>query len=289
MHTSKRYLLLYCKGIAMGAADVVPGVSGGTIALVTGIYEELIEAITRFDVKALLILRREGPGAAFRHTKASFLFTVLAGIATAIFSFSHLIVYLLNTRPVFAWSFFFGLISASLWILLRQITKWTITTIIAIAIGTVLSILIVMLPNVESTEISLGFVFFCGTIAICAMILPGISGSFILVLLGTYSFILDALSNFNLPVIVVFVCGALFGIVLFSRIISWLFARCRAPTLALMSGFVIGALVRTWPFRHLNNQGVTLENSLYPLLLIGLGILVVLGLELIGKHKQSQE
>ena len=289
MRTSKAYLLLYCKGIAMGAADVVPGVSGGTIALVTGIYEELIEALARLDPDALRTLRRKGASAAWRQTRANFLLTVLAGIATAIFSFSHVIAYLLETWPVFVWSFFFGLVLASLWLLLRRIARWTPETVIAIVIGMAFSISVTLLPGGASDEISLGFVFFCGMLAICAMILPGISGSFILVLLGAYSFILDAFSAFNLPVIAVFACGALLGIVLFSRLLSWLFAHHQARTLALLSGFVAGSLVRIWPWRHSDSQGTTLESGLYPLLLIGLGALLVLGLEIIGKRRQYDD
>ena len=285
MRTSKEYLFVYLKGIAMGAADLVPGVSGGTIALITGIYEELIATLAGFNTTALHILRRRGLRAAWRQTNAGFLLTVLGGIATAVLTFSQVIHALLKSEPLLVSSFFFGLVLASLGVLLAQIPKWNAATVIAVLIGVTLSVWLVFLPPRESTEIPLGLVFLYGMLAICAMILPGISGSFILVLLGAYSFMLDALSDLHLAVIAVFAGGALLGIVLFSRILKSLFTRFHVLTLALLSGFVSGSLVKIWPWRHPDNSFGALDIGLYPLLMIVLGAGLVLGLAFAGKRR----
>ncbi len=285
MRTSKEYMFVYLKGIAMGAADLVPGVSGGTIALITGIYEELIATLAGFNATALHTLRRHGLRAAWRQTNADFLLTLLGGIATAVLAFSQVIHALLESEPLLVSSFFFGLVLASMWVLLRQISKWNTTTVIAVLIGVTLSVWLVFLPPREITKIPLGLVFLYGMLAICAMILPGISGSFILILLGAYSFMLEALSNLNLAVIAAFAGGALLGIVLFSRILKSLFTRFHVLTLALLSGFISGSLVKIWPWRHPDNSFGALDIGLYPLLMIVLGAGLVLGLAFAGKRR----
>lgn len=249
MKAKRNYLMLVLKGIGMGAADVIPGVSGGTIAFITGIYEELIDSIRSFDLTALRKLLKFDLKGFWKHINGSFLFSVLAGIGISIFSLAKLMKYLLDTHPIFVWSFFFGLIIASAWLVAREVKKWGIGTIVALIAGTVAAYLITVLSP-ASTPDAWWFIMLSGAIAICAMILPGISGAFILLLLGKYAYIIGAVSAFNIPVLLLFAVGAVAGIISFSHLLSWLLAKHHGMTVALLTGFMVGSLNKIWPWKE---------------------------------------
>jgi len=216
VRTLKDYLLLYVKGISMGAADVIPGVSGGTVAFITGIYEELINSIKAIDLNAVRLLLSFQIAAFWKKVNGSFLICILGGIVTSLLSLSKLMTYLLTYHPISIWSFFFGLILVSSPLILRDIKQWNFITVLAFIVGIVAAYYITILTP-TSTPTNLFFIFFCGALAICAMILPGISGAFILLLIGKYEYMITALINFNLPVIIVFVLGCFLGLVAFAH------------------------------------------------------------------------
>lgn len=249
MKAKRNYLMLVLKGIGMGAADVIPGVSGGTIAFISGIYEELIDSIRSFDLTALRKLLKLDLKGFWKHINGSFLFSVLAGIAISIFSLAKVMKYLLETHPIFVWSFFFGLIIASAWLVAKEVKKWGVGTIVALIAGTVAAYLITVLSP-ASTPDAWWFIMLSGAIAICAMILPGISGAFILLLLGKYAYIIGAVSTFNLPVLGLFAVGAVAGIISFSHLLSWLLAKHHGMTVGLLTGFMVGSLNKIWPWKQ---------------------------------------
>ena len=249
MEKRKNYLLLVLKGCAMGAADVVPGVSGGTIAFITGIYEELINSIKGIDIQALKLLFTLRFTDFWKKINGSFLISVVGGIAISIFSLAKLMTWLLENHPTYIWSFFFGLIIASSVLVAKEIKKWNIFTIIALIAGACIAYTItVMTP--ASTPNTWWFIILSGAIAICAMILPGISGAFILLLLGKYTFILGAVSELNIGVLLLFVIGALLGITSFSHLLSWLLKNYHTLTVALLTGFMVGSLNKVWPWKE---------------------------------------
>jgi len=267
----KDYLLLYAKGIGMGAADVVPGVSGGTVAFITGIYEELIDSLKSINGDAVKLLLRFRLIEFWKNINGSFLIVVLAGIATSLLSLSKLMTYFLEYHPIQIWSFFFGLILVSSPLILRDILKWNLFTSLSFVAGVAIAYLITVLSPTE-TPTNLGFIFFCGALAICAMILPGISGAFILLLIGKYEYMINALISFDLPVIMVFVLGCFLGLLGFSRFLSWILTHYRFPTLALLAGFMIGSLNKVWPWKeviayrinHEGQQVAALDRSILP-------------------------
>lgn len=242
------YLLLILKGMAMGAADVIPGVSGGTIALITGIYEELLFSIKSINLKAVKLLFTGKVAAFWKTINGNFLLSVVLGIGISIFSLAKGMTYLLHHYPILVWSFFFGLIIASTIYVARTITVWNAKTVIAGIAGIAIAYCITVISPTEANT-AWYFIFFSGVIAICAMILPGISGSFILVLLGMYSFILGALGELNIPVLLVFATGAAIGIIGFSNFLSWLLKRYHTLTIALLAGFMVGSLNKIWPWK----------------------------------------
>ena len=242
------YLLIFLKGFGMGSADVVPGVSGGTIAFITGIYEELIDSIKSIDLGALKVLRKEGIAAAWNHINGWFLVALFGGVIVSVFSLAKGLKYLLEHEPVLLWSFFLGLILASAVFVGRQIKNWNAITLLFLVVGTGLALLI-SLSSGFSTPNELWFVFIVAAIAICAMILPGISGSFILVIMGQYSHILDAVDERDFKTILVFMAGALVGLLSFARLVSFLFKKFRDATIALLTGFMIGSLPKVWPWK----------------------------------------
>lgn len=251
MKEKRNYLMLVLKGIGMGAADVIPGVSGGTIAFITGIYEELIDSIRSFDLTALRKLLRLDLRGFWRHVNGNFLVSVLLGIGISIFSLAKLMKYLLETHPIFVWSFFFGLIIASSWLVAREVKRWGVGTVIALVVGAAAAYLITVLNPVQTlTNPSWWFIILSGAIAICAMILPGISGAFILLLMGMYSFIIGAVSSFQWSVLLLFAVGAVAGIISFSHLLSWLLARFHGLTVALLTGFMVGSLNKIWPWKQ---------------------------------------
>lgn len=236
------------KGVCMGAADVIPGVSGGTIAFLMGIYGELLDSIKSINGEALKLLLKGQIGAFWKHINGTFLASLLTGIAISIFSLARLMKYLLEFHPIPLWSFFFGLILASAIYILKGLDKWSLQNILSLLVGVVMAAFI-CLASPAHTPDALWFVFLSGAIAICAMILPGISGSFILLLMGKYAFVMDAVSTFNIPVLMVFAAGAAIGIISFSHFLSWLLKKFYMLTIALLSGFMIGSLLKVWPWK----------------------------------------
>ena len=253
-------LALFFKGIAMGAADIVPGVSGGTIALITGIYEELIDSIKNISFRLFKILFTDGFKSFWKDLNGNFLLTLASGILLSILLLAQFISYLLVNHEFKIWGFFFGLILSSGLFLYRQVNTLSSSSFIYLSFGFLLSS-IISLTGPTSTPDNYFFVFFTGSIAICAMILPGISGSFILLLLSKYEYIINAIKDLKLDVLIVFSIGCIFGLLLFSRILSYLFTNYKNTVLSVLSGFLFGSLLKVWPFRRvietrINSEGV---------------------------------
>lgn len=266
------YFIISLKGIAMGAADVVPGVSGGTIAFISGIYEELLTSISAVNFKTLNLLKSEGVKSFWKAINGNFLISLLLGIGISIVSLAKLISWLLEHHPILLWSFFFGLVLASILYIGKQITEWKIATVVILVLGAALAYWITTLDPLISEDTSPLFLFFAGAIAICAMILPGISGAFILVLLGAYKPVLEALDNRDFKVIGIVTTGSVVGLLLFSRILKWLFSHYKNLTLAVLTGFVLGSLNKIWPWKETltwreNSDGIQVplnEQSISP-------------------------
>ncbi|ERM83439.1 hypothetical protein P872_03405 [Rhodonellum psychrophilum GCM71 = DSM 17998] len=256
MKNLKDYILTYLKGMSMGAADIVPGVSGGSIALITGIYEDLLESINSINKEALKLLFKFQWKSLWEHINGSFLFTLLFGILTSIFTLSKLISYLLEYHPIPVWSFFCGLILVSAVVILRDIKRWTIGVVLAILIGAGLAFWITGLPPMSSPD-TLWFTFVAGAIAICAMILPGISGSFLLLIMGQYERILAAVAEKDILVLGLFAAGCIVGILSFSRLITWLLKNHHAITIGLLSGFMLGSINKIWPWKKVLSYTVS--------------------------------
>lgn len=255
MQRSKRESIqLALKGMAMGAADIVPGVSGGTIALIAGIYEEFVDALKSFS-SVLGVLKKDGIKAAWKHINGSFLITLFSGIIISLLGLVQFIKFALLNYPILLWSFFFGLILASCYFVGKLVTKWNILSILALIAGTISIYLITTFSPAETTTAP-WFVFISGMIAICAMILPGISGSFILVLLGKYKYIIESLSELNFTVIITFAAGCVVGLLSFSHLLSWMLKKHHNFTMALLTGFMIGSLNKIWPWKNTLEWGV---------------------------------
>lgn len=261
----KDYLMLSLKGIGMGAADVVPGVSGGTIAFIVGIYDELIDSIKSINGNSLKLFFTGKWKAFWKAINGNFLFFLLAGIAVSILSLAKLITWLLVAHPILVWAFFFGLVLASTWFVGKDIKEWNWKTILGFILGGVIAFYITIATPAETSE-NLLFIFVCGAIAICAMILPGISGSFILVLLGKYFFIMEAIKTFDIKIIAIFGLGAVIGITTFSRVLSFALKHFRNITLAVLTGFMLGSLNKVWPWKELadNSHGIPIEVNVAP-------------------------
>lgn len=247
--TIKDYVFVGLKGMAMGAADVVPGVSGGTIAFISGIYEELLGSISNINLSLLKTLQKDGFKTAWKQLNGNFLISLFIGIAISIASLAKVISWLLDNQPILLWSFFFGLVLASVVYIAKQITEWHIASLVLLILGAVLAYWITTLNPLVSEDSSPVFMFFAGALAICAMILPGISGSFILVLLGAYKPILHALKNFEIKTIALVAVGAVIGLLTFSRVLKYLFNNYKNYTLAVLTGFIIGSLNKIWPWK----------------------------------------
>ena len=257
--TPRQYLTLFLKGMAMGGADVVPGVSGGTIAFITGIYDTLLDAISAVNAEAFRLLTQGKVAAFWQHINGNFLVTLFGGIAVSILTLARLVGYFLEHYPIQLWSFFFGLIIIAAYLVAKEIGRWSGGVYVAGIIGIVIASGITLATPAE-TPTSLWFVFLSGAIAICAMILPGISGSFILLILGKYAFILEAVNERHLGVIAVFLLGCVVGITTFARVISWLLDHYHDVAVALLAGFMIGSLGKIWPWKEvaltrLNSEG----------------------------------
>ncbi len=248
----KQLVGIYVRGMAMGAADIVPGVSGGTIALIAGIYERLINALGSIGPNLWTIFRQEGGikgfAAIWRQVDATFLLCLLLGIATSFVTLAGIIKHLLDNQPLLIWSFFFGLVVATVFILLSEIKRWNIGRVALFATGLIAAVVISSMPLLTTTP-SLPYLFFAGAIAICAMILPGISGSFILLLLGAYDAVLEAVDTMNLSAIFTVIAGMATGLLLFTRALKWLLSHYYQATLALLTGFIAGSLIKVWPWK----------------------------------------
>ena len=242
-------LRLFLKGMAMGAADVVPGVSGGTIAFITGIYEELIGSISAIDKESFSLLFKGQIGKLWAKINGNFLLVLFAGIFTSIFSLASVFTYLLEYYEIFTWSFFFGLVSASVWMVGKTIEKWNALGIVAFLIGSVVAYFITEMNAVNGIDAP-WYLVLSGALAVCAMILPGISGSFILLLLGAYSTVLEAVANRDITTIALVGIGAISGLLLFSKGLKFIFERYYNTTIALLSGFLLGALNKLWPWKE---------------------------------------
>lgn len=301
---------LFFKGMGMGGADVVPGVSGGTIAFITGIYEELLNSIKSVDLDAVKLLFSLKLAEFWKKINGAFLLPLLLGIATSILSLAKLLSFLLKAYPIHLWSFFFGLIIISTFIVLRVIRKWSLSTVIALIIGVAVAYAITAMAPATTPDHPI-FIFIAGAIAICAMILPGISGSFILLMLGKYQQIFTALSNFDIKTIGIFALGCLVGLLSFVRLVSWLLKKYHDVTVALLAGFMVGSLNKIWPWkiplafrmnshgeqvayytrnalpaeftRELGQEAYVLEAVLF----MALGIVLVVGLEKIANYRKS--
>ncbi len=321
MHRSpKDYLLITIKGLAMGAADVVPGVSGGTIAFISGIYEELIETINGLDISFFTTWKSEGFLSSWKKYNLSFLTALFLGIAISILSLSKLIKWLLHNEALLLWSFFFGLVLASILFIGKQITSWKLTTIVGVCIAAIISYFITIAEPFASPD-SNWYLLFCGFIAIIAMILPGVSGSFILLILGAYqSFIgiinqlLEGLLQMDIHMlwnatyrIIIIGIGAIAGLKLFSKALNWMFKNHKNTTLAILTGFMIGSLNKLWPWKKVlsmrtNSEGIEvpfIEKSILPgsytedpkivwvLLFIALGFILIFVLERLSLKKDK--
>jgi putative membrane protein len=262
---AKEYAMLTARGMAMGAADIIPGVSGGTIAFITGIYEELINSIKSVNKEFFQVLFLKGIPSAWQHVNGNFLLAVLGGVMLSIFSLAQLITWLLVTYPMLVWSFFFGLIIASVLHVGKKITQWNAAVIISMLAGIAIAAYITI-ATPATTPDALWFIFVSGAIAITAMILPGISGSFILLLLGKYEFILNAVGDLKIGIILVFAAGCIIGIISFSNIISWLFRRIPNATMALLTGFMIGSLNKLWPWKEVLSYSTNSAGEKVPFL-----------------------
>jgi len=260
----KDYIMLALKGFCMGVADIIPGISGGTIAFILGIYEELILSIKSFDIPFLKRLLQCRFKEAFASVAWPFLCAVFCGIAGAILTFSKLISWLIQNKPVLIYSFFFGLIFATIPIMVRIIQRWTLPKILAVFFSALITYFFVGLVPYSTPEAA-WFVFLSGAIAISAMILPGISGAFILVLLGKYQFILDAVNQRDLLNLGIFVLGVIAGIVSFVRVLHWLFSRYHDLTVTILTGIVIGSLRKIWPWKEVIRSITTSHGKVIPI------------------------
>lgn len=248
MNSVKKYGLTYLKGMAMGAADIVPGVSGGSIALIAGIYQRLLDSINSFNLENLLLLKSFEFKSFYVKVNGSFLLSLLLGILTSIFALSKVITYLMIEHPIPLWSFFCGLILVSAFLILKDINKWNIGVALAVIVGTLIAWWVTNLPPTTSPEAH-WFTFVAGAIAICAMILPGISGSFILLILGKYEPILKAVSDKDVFTLALFASGCVVGILSFSRVVSFLLRKFHSTTIGLLSGFMLGSVNELWPWK----------------------------------------
>ncbi len=249
----------------MGAADVVPGVSGGTIAFITGIYDTLLESIRRINPRLLSIWKREGATAAFNHINGFFLIALFSGICVSIATLAKLITWLLNTHPIPIWSFFFGLILVSVYHIVRQVEKRDAIRFITLLVGVAFAYSITVLKplHMEPTMVN---TLIAGSIAICAMILPGISGSFILLLIGMYTPVLAAVKGFQVDILALFLTGCVIGLLTFSHLLSWLLCHFRDATLMFLTGLMIGTLPKIWPWKETLTWRTNSKGEQVPLL-----------------------
>ena len=250
MRNLKEYFLLFLKGMGMGAANVIPGVSGGTIALITGIFERLIDSIKSFDFVALRLMIKFQLKEFIKHTDLFFLISVLSGAVFSVFSLAKLLEFLFENYPIYIWAFFFGLILASVYFVGKTVEKWSISVIITFIVGTGIAVAISVLSPATEND-SFFYLIICGVVAICSMILPGLSGSFVLILMGNYELVMiQAVSNVNLKILFPVAIGAGGGLVLFSHLLSWVYKKFKNETISILTGFILGSLLVLWPWKN---------------------------------------
>lgn len=289
--TLPQYILLVAKGFCMGAADVVPGVSGGTMAFILSIYEELIQSIRSFDMEVVKLVFRLKIREALDRVNWLFLVCVMGGIFTAIFTLAKGLAWLLENQPVLIWSFFFGLVLASVAVVSRRVSAWSIHLLAAGLISAVGAFFLVGMVPVQTPE-TWWFLFLSGAIAICAMILPGISGSFILVLLGKYQYALQAVNNRDFVTLFILACGAAVGLISFSRLLSWLFRRHHNLTIAILAGLMLGSLRKVWPWKIAEANAWPSAFNGETALALGLvvfGAIAVLLIEYLGAERETHQ
>jgi putative membrane protein len=250
--------------MAMGAADVIPGVSGGTIAFITGIYEELINSIKSINLTAFQLFFTGKFAEFWKAINGTFLVSVVLGIGISIFSLAKGMKFLLDHYPILVWSFFFGLIVASAIYVARSIKKWNAGAVISGIAGIIIAYYITIITPAEANT-TYWFIFISGAIAICAMILPGISGSFILVLMGMYKFILEAVGNLQITILLTFLVGAALGIIAFSHVLSWMLRKYHNLTIAMLAGFMVGSLNKVWPWKEVTKTFTDRHGEIKPL------------------------
>jgi len=266
MGSVKDYILLFLKGMGMGAANVIPGVSGGTIALITGIFERLIDSIKSFDLKAIQLLLKFKIKNFINHTDLLFLVAVFSGAVVSVFSLAQLLEFLFANYPIYIWAFFFGLILASVYFVGKTIEKWNLSVVAVFIFGTGIAIALSVL-NPATQNDSFLYLIICGVVAICSMILPGLSGSFVLILLGNYELVMiQAVSNVEIRILFPVVLGAGGGLILFSHLLSWVYKKFKNQTISILTGFILGSLAILWPwkneiFRHDEAGGVVIKNG----------------------------
>ncbi len=246
----KKYISIILKGFAMGAANVIPGVSGGTIALITGIFERIINAIKSFDGTAIKLLFKGKIKELIKHTDLYFLIAVFFGMVASVVSLAKLLEFLFVHYPVFVWAYFFGLILASVYYVGKRINRWSLSVIVTFIVGASSAIVISML-NPAAQNDSFFYLIICGVVAICSMILPGLSGSFILILMGNYELVMiQAVNNFDLKILLPVMIGAIGGLIAFSHILSWIYNKHKDQTIAILTGFILGSLGILWPWKN---------------------------------------
>lgn len=253
-----KYLGWFLKGIAMGAANVIPGVSGGTIAFVTGIYERFINALKSIDLTALKLLFSFKIKDLLERVDAIFLIFILAGVGLSILSLANILERSFLHYETLTLAFFFGLILASILGVGRQITSWSLKVLVVLFMGVAVAVFIAFLPPAESST-SIWYMLLCGVVAVCSMILPGLSGSYILLLMGNYLVVLQAISNLDLPILIPLGLGCVAGLAIFSRLLSYLFANFKDLTISILTGFVVGSLLIIWPWKETHYQQITEE------------------------------
>lgn len=289
-----KYIVTAIKGACMGAADVIPGVSGGTIAFIMGIYDEFVGSLASINMEAVKLLFSGKFKAFWKHINGSFLLSLVIGIGISVVALAGIMQYLLANKPIQTWAFFFGLIVASSIFIIRGISGWKLREILFLIFGVILGVTICTLSPTQTPD-GLWFIFLSGAIAICAMILPGISGSFILLILGKYQYIMGVISDLvsgvnigqNILIIGVFGIGAVIGILAFSKLLHWLLARWEKETMIVLAGFIIGSLVKVWPWSNPEalTQADAAGSMLYgsAILFALIGFFLVTGIEIAGK------
>jgi putative membrane protein len=246
----KEYLVLFFKGVGMGIANIIPGVSGGTIALITGIFERLIFALKSFDLTAVKLFFTGKWKAFAERTDLFFLVAVFAGAVVAIVLLAKVFGFLFEHYPVYIWSFFFGLILASVYFVGKTVERWRFSVYLFFLIGTAIALVFTFLTPATQND-NFWYLILCGVVAICSMILPGLSGSFVLILMGNYQLVaIDAINNRDLVVLFPVFIGAVVGLVSFSHLLSWVFKNFRDQTIAALTGFILGSLGIIWPWKN---------------------------------------